>query len=1392
MKHFFFPLGLGNAETGSLNYLLDRGFAQKEDQLKYIYDAIDVIYDKRLEQEDGELSSLLNKNSGNHNHEVLSRYISQDDKHYYRISALKTIWKYIENEYNSNNSDRDKVTLVLFHLVRGNICLRISQCYQENDNLSNSDIWGGKAIEIFWHGKNLAASYLDPLRSEENGEIKDYAEVRLYQCLIDLNLAKYYRDYASRNRRSDFDAALHEFRQVKRCIEDKMKNAAPKEWEEQYRRQYALIWMDAVLNINSIYRKKCQIQKAEEETLTTYYWLEGVLLQRYQQSSEINKELSKEFTALLDELRNAVTIDHSDINPKKTESNPFLYSNFYDGQRYFLLVLLELSRIRRDLHSVNNYRNAISIAIIADQWSYKMDKKGHNIDALNIISGSLRKYVKFETQTDKIISLLKEIKVSGKNGQPLKFRNNYGSEEPGAASIHKFIETIIHYAEAGNLKSQTEVIKWHCLYLQNKVSFGRILYQVNAADILERISTSSEAILGKDKQDLELQFSKGVECLRSGKYLEAIPIFKTIVDQHKANKWEFELNFSKDLKNVSGEQLTGTASFENMVDPNNVNRLNLELRFLKGLVHFRSGEYLEAIEIFKKLVDPSNKDTQYIRLGTIGLKARYLLANCYMSLAEFAKAEKELKLLQDTLKFAKLSRNRKDEQSDTDANYDPRVGVDRKNGQGGTDADPDPRIDIDLGYCYMQRGDYEKAFHLYNRWYGVGPSFNLKKVKQERLVMGLNNYAACCIHSINDERSEVKDKIEIARKIFIYLKELSGDETDCETNLLKGYYTLCVGIKPQDQEIEDTYVNRCEKQCKADTDFPNSESQKEAADEEDNQRKALIWSHEYFEKACNFEDGFTSHYDLQEENGTSDKAKYRNEVERVSVYIINLTKLYKRYMADRKKNLSQTQLDELYKEDINKVAESSERLIKRFILSCPTNYKISLKAAIALAEWLLEYEKTNEDSSPIIGQMYRSLSYVTIYEERGAQVFNILKDNANFRFWTARQRGKLLAHLLVMYKPIKAIKEECCFNLHDRKNENTSNLVHYTSIDSLKKILSDEPQADRMDQFGADGCNPNQKDSQHHFRINNCGYMNDVFEGKTFLECIQSVAGKVELSDQSMYSEFVKKYFPQIDRSHEEILPSGSDVYIGSLSVRHDSFPLWSLYAENEYGCNIEFDDGFFDINGIPYYPRALRDYMISKYTDQDYPLYIVQYIGSKFEDECKKYQKLNDDDFDVKDTKGHRQYCRTEAIRYQDLIRLLEQIYKRWKGLDQYLDSTEFVNNNIAAGQEDIDASKSVIRAFAADRINEIRFLFKNADYEFEGEVRVVYTDYTDKSIAKTSTKPNVPRVYVDIDREIKNLTVRLGSRIEDATIDKYVTWLKHTQQVKKVGLAKRNRYTT
>lgn len=1388
MKHFFdthSEIDNNTNESDKLeslinDYLFPVGKQLDIRTLKVYYDMTDIIYDKRFEQKDSHLQKIINKYNEIYNtdsstmgnapqedrldtrkrsrHEVLELLWDDIEKHYKTFAAYSKKILYRKNkssEYTEQQYDT-LIKLALYHLVRGNLCQRISLCYYENFDLDASDSWANKGIEIFWHGKNLMASLRDTVVSEDKKTQAD-----LYLRLFKLNLAKYYRDYARKNHRSDFDAALDEFKQVRRRVEEEYGHAGNKE----QKRQYALIWMDAIISIVKIHRRKYQANISEREMLFLYSCLKS----RLSQSLQEHKNSSDDVSAIQDLLESADQIisfknrysdiaDNSflkqgkDLTELKTESfEKYDDLKLYDQLRYLLLVLLELTRIWRDLHFVDNYNKAIALATIADRWSHILDQikyanaLGHNIDALITISSSLRKYIKFQNTLGNERKPLAKIEVElDGNKYALESQNS----SPHTYSAAEFIDALIKFADNGHLKSKAEVIKWHCLYQQEPELL---------CEIKDKVADYS---------------------------------FEEAAEEEKSN---------------------------------------CQFLFLQGLAALRSEKYTEAINIFTELLAQHEKEMRYIRSGTLGLKVRYLLANCYMAQAEFSKAEKILKKLQDELAVAKESRENQAGKRSADSRKMPQTETkeDLQQMKESTDAEPDPRIEIDLGYCYMQRGEYEEGLQIYQKLYGDGkssedPQFGLEDVKQLRRIMGLNNYASCCIFSMNDIDSEIsdekeredrdkiindnKEKIEIARRIFIYMDKWfswKNDEqssiwyeSNPETNLLKGYYTLCTGIDPQSPPLTDEKFDECQGISKAEnTNF---------------QSQALLKAFPYFKKACMFEEAFPSRYDLLDEHGQGNKARYRNEIERISVYIISLTKLQKLYVDNRE--YIDNKIEELKKPREQQTATgfslkglpitkeqliylaSSTRELKRFLLSLPANYKISLKAAIALAEWLLDSDEKNTENMTdeimsLQDQLYRSFSYITIYEERGAGVFNTLKSNSRFRFFNAAQRGRFSALLLAMYKPIKMLKEDCCFNIKD-KNKNPI-LAHYTSMETLRKILAEDPQNEVQTAMpeecpNTDGCGAEKK-SGPRFRINNCGYMNDVFEGKTFLKNIGLVLDDNRPENGIDSSSFIEKYFPQINRSPGDLLPSGSKVYIGSLSVKEDSFPMWSVYSKKESGCNIRFGDGFFDINGIPYRPKALRDYMLSKYTDQDYPLYIVQYIGSKFKpmyDDYKLNTQSQKPDFETFHPSWHLQSCGTEAICYKDLFRILQQIALRWWQLDCYLENKQLTKV--------VSESKNVIRAFAADRINEIRFLFKDADYEYEGEVRVIYTDSADYSVSKNDTSSDVPRVYVNIERELEKLTIGLGSRIEDATVDKYVTWLKHTKRVEKVVLAKQNRYTT
>lgn len=830
MKHFFFTYNESFKLTDLLKkYVKQESALTHEEALKVYYDVTDIISDKRFEQNDKLLEVLVkptNKNTPDSNEESDSK----TDEHF-RLQGLKTLWYIVERQYKLFTTDNKEILynksidnkhaerqyeismmLVLYHLVRGNLCLRISLCYYENFELDVSDRWAAKGIEIFWHGKNLVATLRDSAKSDKR------AQADLYLRLIKLNLAKYYRDYARKNRRSDFDAALDEFKQVRYRMEEEYEHTNnPKQ-----KRQYVLIWMDAIINIAKIHRRKYQIDTSEKEILFLYSCLKNRLqakdsafqTQKNSNEKEVLQSLIEMSYKVISGREKQLNIEderllENDVNLlglRRESFEKYDDLNDYDRRRYFLLILLEFARIQRDLHCVDSYKNAIAIAIIADQWSHKLDTSdgyipGNNIDAFITISSSLRKYIKFQDVASCKEVLLEQIVIKI---EECEYQLKIGDSKKDVATLSNFIDKLTEFADKGHLKSKAEVIKWHCLYKQEPKLLAII----------------------KDKVGVK------------------------------------ELPFK-------------------------IEKSNCQLQFMKGLLSLRSENFEEAIEIFTNLLEQNKKEMQYIRLGTLGLKTRYLLANCYMSRAEFAKAEKILRELRNTLADAQRSRKSQ--------------GV-----EGSTDAETDARVEIDLGYCCMQRGAYEEAIDIYKGLYGDGgslgeePDFGLHQVKRQRRIMGLNNYASCCIFSIDDEKNgempKIKEKIETARRIFCYMdtyfsgkdneKEDDRYEWNPETNLLKGYYTLCTGIEPGVNPITDKQISTCQDISEAANAYVRSQ--------------ALLMAFPYFKKACRFEEAFTSRYDLLDEHDMGNKARYRNEVERISVYIISLTKLQKLYLSKQK------------------------------------------------------------------------------------------------------------------------------------------------------------------------------------------------------------------------------------------------------------------------------------------------------------------------------------------------------------------------------------------------------------------------------------------------------------------------------------------------------------
>jgi hypothetical protein len=1246
------------------------------EQFKILYDAADIIYDKRLDKYDWESDKKKKDDPENSESNNIGINIEIPDKELkvfldkiaennrniksLRENALTELWNYAERELSRYKHEYSERIIVYSCLAKGNICQRLSNLYFDDYNLKTSDMWGSRANEMFWHGKNLIDTLLSK-KEEEREKEKDKArfdEKLILKWLVYANLAKYYRDYASRNRRSDFLSAENLFK----TIIDEINGIGNRDFSEKWRRQYALLYMEARRNLITVSNRRSFIGREEEALLFAEYLNKKCNITEdklFEKLNEIIEELKANHTNLPEE--NDFQKGQPDSQRQKVSYTDYntsadKYFQGYDARRMLLLSLLLLSRSLRCKRKLEEYRYAIKIADLANDLSHIIDDDNGlanvNIDVLIIISNSLRKYCVYENNSS-----------DGKDTQEGLFKPlikvDDNQEKEQLIEVDQLFKLLKAFADNGHLSSKTELIKWYCMTFddRNWYSHGYL------SNILDLASFPDETYINK------------------------------------------------------------------LFDNGNNNAL---MEFYRGKVLLDSSNYRAAIKVFEKLISPRGRFssvTYYVRTGTLGLKARYLLANAYMSLCKYYQAKEILYYLNDTL--ARTKQIIDDENNNYSSGY------------------PDYLILVDLAYCYIKRGDYDRAYDLYYKIYKesfdkfkdlikkekcgenteekpiiINEHFleNLPKYKR---VSGINNLITCCILSDSKEKQEIGKEL-VGEINKLNLADLNRDDflQNPETNLIRGYRKIL------EHNYEDAQI--------------------------------------YFEQLSPQRIDYRARCIAGERKEANLGALYNN-VEYVSAYLINTIKLYK--ASDDK--------------------SSREQDIKAFIEGLPDYRLLSLKASMALAEWLIEYEKqkvaralaerlikkekpkeamtlaewlTKYEKQKELGDidsLYRYFSYIRIYEERGAGAFNRLykKNNGHFRLFRSVERGKILARLLQMYRPINQIKDYCTYSGEALDGSESRRLVHYTGMETLKALIGDKKSS--------------------HFRLSNCDYANDVYEGHMFFDYME----KVMSSDQncSRISHFMRDYFNLSDQNVKNAANStmavhateGSDVFIGSFSLKTDSFPMWTIYSKDETGCNIEFGEGFFDVfgkaaNRFDDKNNVLfRDYLLSRYMDSDYPLYYIQYV-----------EKNDGASWTVANAEGQQSK--------NDVDQMIEDIFNKWCELD------DFLNKGFSLECYSSDAYKkgfATVKSFAADLINEIRFLFKNADFSYEGEVRIVYTD--SRGDSKIDYNRDIPMNYVEVNRKLENLTVTLGSKLSYSDVDKIETWLKHTGKVKQINLALTNRQT-
>lgn len=247
-------------------------------------------------------------------------------------------------------------------------------------------------------------------------------------------------------------------------------------------------------------------------------------------------------------------------------------------------------------------------------------------------------------------------------------------------------------------------------------------------------------------------------------------------------------------------------------------------------------------------------------------------------------------------------------------------------------------------------------------------------------------------------------------------------------------------------------------------------------------------------------------------------------------------------------------------------------------------------------------------------------------------------------------------------------------------------------------------------------------------RLWNSAYMNDAYEGKVF----DKLLGRALEGD-----DVAEKYTGSLANSK---MQADSNVYITSFSTAENSFQMWSIYGDNEKGAAIRFDEDFFDVKH-PYQDMILDD------DADEYALYKVKYL-------------------DINDTQEDKDLMNT----LRGIGEHLRAVEERLNRLRPDSDSAEypfFVN------------AEAEVRAFISSRLDEVRFLFKSKSYEYENELRLIRGSH-DSNIDDKNFP--IPRLYINVERAIDDIDVKLGGKLENQQKKDLFVWLRSTGRVKSV----------
>ena len=308
----------------------------------------------------------------------------------------------------------------------------------------------------------------------------------------------------------------------------------------------------------------------------------------------------------------------------------------------------------------------------------------------------------------------------------------------------------------------------------------------------------------------------------------------------------------------------------------------------------------------------------------------------------------------------------------------------------------------------------------------------------------------------------------------------------------------------------------------------------------------------------------------------------------------------------------------------------------------------------------------------------------------------------------------------LLFKATKACKT--ILHLLRVNKKDLTHLSHYTALETLPKIL-----LGKKDEWGNMARKGGKVEMAGRYRFYNANYMNDPEEGK-----------------------LLHKWLGAEEESIDQVSP----FYLMSLTTESDDLPMWVQYGRDGKGICVTLHDDLFEVKNSraehELIPRAtdLKQQEDGEETDgQDKPKISSSKEGERFTPYRICY---------MSDTSLYG-----NLFEPAELKKIKEEL-KKLKGIFT------------ASSQK-----KEIYQI-----MEEIRFLFKSADYETENEVRLLkYADLKSDKILLDETGDGVPRLYVEQDGHVKIKKITFGPKVYNES--KIVPYIKFCDPEIEIGVS-------